>query len=142
MPFRPEKCSRAPISLQVKAESLINHKAEKLRHSGSCITAPTFGIKINHFPSVDLICDQSPRRRDRESGPGIEFQGTLDLDCRCAGNPLWFDYYEVVAFNGASSKEIPAGGMDFHFCGVFSCVNGRLKNFAADVSRGPSVKTG
>lgn len=29
---------------------------EKPQNSGICITAPAFGAKINHFPSVDLIC--------------------------------------------------------------------------------------
>lgn len=68
-------------------------------------------------------------------GPGIEFQGTLDLDGRRAGNPLWLDYYEAISLNGVSWKNVAAEGMDFHFCGAFLCVNGRFKNLAADAIR-------
>ncbi|TPN26635.1 right-handed parallel beta-helix repeat-containing protein [Mesorhizobium sp. B2-3-3] len=65
-------------------------------------------------------------------GPGICFQGTLDAYGRRAGNPLWLDYYSAVLLDGVEWNNIAGEAMDFHFCGEFSCINGRMYNIAAD----------
>lgn len=66
----------------------------------------------------------------------LEVRGTfVDNDGRVGGVPFWLDYYSSVTLDGIAVRSVTQMGMDFHFCGKFTCVNSEFENIAADCIR-------